>query len=122
MKSVLAAVAVLGALFAPPASAQTSVVPENAAQVRMSFAPVVRQVAPAVVNVYATRKVEVAANPLFADPLFRQFFGGGVEPPARVQSSLGSGTIVDPSGLIVTNHHVIKDATEVKVALADKRE
>ncbi len=123
MKFFPAALALLASFAGfSPASAQTSVVPESKAQLQYSFAPVVRQVAPAVVNVYATRKVEVAINPLFADPMFRQFFGGGAEPPARLQSSLGSGTIVDPSGIIVTNHHVIKDATEVKVALQDKRE
>jgi len=106
------------------AAAQTPVVPESRAQVQLSFAPVVKKVAPAVVNVYATRKVETRAmSPLFDDPLFRQFFGGGGGVPrARMESSLGSGTIVDRSGLIVTNHHVIKDATDVKVALADKRE
>ncbi len=117
----------LAALLALPAvgRAQTSVVPENRAQIALSFAPVVRKVAPAVVNVYASRKVESqAVSPLFDDPLFRQFFGGGGggAPRARMESSLGSGTIVDRSGLIVTNNHVIKDATEVKVALADKRE
>ena len=122
MKSVPAALALLALLGAAPALAQTTAVPESKGQVQYSFAPVVRQVAPAVVNVYASRKVEQQVNPLFADPMFRQFFGGGAEPPARVQSSLGSGTIVDPSGIIVTNHHVIKDATEVKVALHDKRE
>jgi Do/DeqQ family serine protease len=106
------------------ASGQTTVVPESRAQIALSFAPVVRKVAPAVVNVYATRKVQQQAmSPLFDDPLFRQFFGGGGGMPrARMESSLGSGTIVDRSGLIVTNHHVIKDATDVKVALADKRE
>ncbi|MDK9697093.1 MAG: Do family serine endopeptidase [Siculibacillus sp.] len=106
------------------ASAQTAV-PESRAQIALSFSPIVRKVAPAVVNVYATRKVErQAMSPLFDDPLFRQFFGGGGGgmPRARMESSLGSGTIVDRSGLIVTNHHVIKDATDVKVALADKRE
>lgn len=122
MKSFPAALAVLAALGAAPATAQVTAVPESKAQLQYSFAPVVRQVAPAVVNVYASRKVEAQANPLFADPLFRQFFGGGAEQPARVQSSLGSGTIVDPAGVIVTNFHVIKDATEVKVALHDKRE
>jgi Do/DeqQ family serine protease len=115
------------ALLAAPiaAIAQTTVVPENRAQIALSFAPIVRKVAPAVVNVYATRKVQQQAmSPLFDDPLFRQFFGGGGGgmPRARMESSLGSGTIVDRSGLIVTNHHVIKDATDVKVALADKRE
>ena len=113
------------ALFVAPiaAIAQTTVVPENRAQIALSFAPIVRKVAPAVVNVYATRKVQQQAmSPLFDDPLFRQFFGGGGMPRSRMESSLGSGTIVDRSGLIVTNHHVIKDATDVKVALADKRE
>ncbi len=115
------------ALFAAPftAAAQTTVVPESRAQVQLSFAPIVRKVAPAVVNVYATRKVQQQAmSPLFDDPLFRQFFGGGggSMPRARMESSLGSGTIVDRSGVIVTNFHVIKDATDVKVALADKRE
>jgi Do/DeqQ family serine protease len=104
-----------------PAPAQPSV-PQSRAEVALSFAPVVKRVAPAVVNVYASRKVEAQINPLFADPLFRQFFGGRGQPPARMESSLGSGTIVDRSGIIVTNHHVIKDATEVKVALADRRE
>jgi S1-C subfamily serine protease len=115
----------LTAVLAVPglAAAQTTVVPESRAQVQLSFAPVARKVAPAVVNVYATRRVQTQAmSPLFDDPLFRQFFGGGGAPRARMESSLGSGTIVDRSGLIVTNHHVIKDATEVKVALADKRE
>ncbi|MER2604250.1 MAG: Do family serine endopeptidase [Siculibacillus sp.] len=125
MKSMPAVLALLPALAllatVGVADAQTAV-PESRAQVSLSFAPVVKAVAPAVVNVYATRRVEQHANPLFADPLFRQFFGGGIEPPARIQSSLGSGTIVDRSGLIVTNHHVIRDADEVKIALADKRE
>lgn len=122
MKSLSAALAFLAAFAAAPVLAQTAVVPQSKAELQYSFAPVVRQVAPAVVNVYATRKVEQQVNPLFADPLFRQFFGGGIEPPARMQSSLGSGTIVDPSGVIVTNHHVIQGATDVKVALSDRRE
>jgi Do/DeqQ family serine protease len=59
--------------------------------------------------------------PLMDDPIFRRFFGQGV-PREQVQRSLGSGVIVDPSGLIMTNNHVIEGATEVKVSLADKRE
>ena len=75
--------------------------------------------APAVVNVYAARVVE-NRNPFMNDPLFRQFFGA--VPREQVLRSLGSGVIVDPSGLVVTNYHVIEGASEVKVALADKRE
>lgn len=123
MPVALALAALVGLGGLAPAGAQP-VAPESRTQVTLSFSPVVKAVAPAVVNVYASRKVEAQVNPLFADPFFRQFFGGmgDAEPPARIQSSLGSGTIVDPSGIIVTNVHVIRDATDVKVALADKRE
>jgi len=94
----------------------------TAAELRLSYAPVVQRVAPAVVNVYAAKVVQ-NRNPLFDDPIFRQFFGGTPGGGGRqIQRSLGSGVIVDPSGLIVTNVHVIEGADEVKVALADKRE
>ena len=56
--------------------------------------------------------------------IFRRFFGDNAPgvPRGRSQSSLGSGVIVDPSGLVITNNHVIENMTEVKVALADRRE
>lgn len=107
-----------------PASAQQRVVPDTRAQVQLSLSPVVKRAAPAVVNVYGARAVQRPQNPLADDPFFRRFFGGdgfGV-PQERVQRSLGSGVIVDPAGLIVTNHHVIENMTEVKVSLADRRE
>jgi Do/DeqQ family serine protease len=92
----------------------------NISELRLSYAPVVQRVAPAVVNVYAAKVVQ-SRNPLFEDPIFRRFFGMPGDRP-RVQRSLGSGVIVDPSGLIVTNGHVIEGADEVKISLADKRE
>jgi Do/DeqQ family serine protease len=90
----------------------------------LSFAPIVKRVAPAVVNVYASRTVRQRVSPFFSDPFFRRFFGdGGVGPRSqRVQRSLGSGVIVDPSGLLVTNHHVIENADDIKVTLSDRRE
>jgi Do/DeqQ family serine protease len=87
----------------------------------LSYAPVVQHVAPAVVNVYAAKVVQ-NRNPLFEDPIFRRFFGAPGGGGEQIQRSLGSGVIVDPSGLIVTNVHVIEGADEVKVSLADKRE
>src|SRR5262245_33957865 len=103
-----------------PAAAQDRRVPTGP-ELKLSFAPIVQRVAPAVVNVYAAKVVE-NRNPLFDDPLFRRFFGTPDMPRDRVQRSLGSGVIVDPGGLVVTNNHVIEGASEVKVALADKRE
>ncbi|MFA6266862.1 MAG: Do family serine endopeptidase [Pseudolabrys sp.] len=112
--------AALLTVFTAAAPAQERRVP-NANELRLSYAPVVHHVAPAVVNVYAAKTVQTR-NPLFDDPIFRRFFGGGPGGQSQVQRSLGSGVIVDPSGLIVTNVHVIEGADEIKVSLADKRE
>src|SRR5689334_8051698 len=118
-------VCLLAALFAACLSvnavAQERRVPTQS-ELRLSYAPVVQHVAPAVVNVYAARMVQ-NRNPLLDDPIFRRFFGvPGGGPSNQVQRSLGSGVIVDAGGLIVTNNHVIEGADEVKVSLADKRE
>src|SRR6202521_5484521 len=98
----------LGPLTA--AAQETRAVPTSPAQLTLSYAPVVKRVAPAVVNVYAAKIVE-NRNPLLDDPIFRRFFGtpGGGE---QVQRSFGSSVIVDPAGLVVTNIHVIEAATE----------
>lgn len=100
------------------------VAPQSLEQVQLSFAPVVQLAAPAVVNVYATRMQEVRDPFAQMDPFFRRFFGDQMQPRPRerMASSLGSGVIVDASGLIVTNNHVIEQASDVRVSLADRRE
>jgi serine protease Do len=101
---------------------EATAVPHSAATVQLTFAPVVRRVAPAVVNVYSRSVVKQQINPLFADPLFQQFFGVSPEFRQRVQQSLGSGVIVRGDGVIITNRHVIEGGQNIVVALADKRE
>src|SRR5215212_2108941 len=114
-------IAVLATLSAGGASAQDRRVPSSAAELRLSYAPIVQRVQPAVVNVYAAKTVQ-NRNPLLDDPVFRRFFGVPGQQPEQMQRSLGSGVMVDPSGLVVTNNHVIEGADEVKVSLSDKRE
>ncbi len=105
---------------------QDKVVPESKQQLEFSYAPVVKKVAPAVVNIYATRVVRSQhISPLRNDPIYRHFFGedffmGGS--PTRIQRSLGSGVIVSPNGIVITNNHVIRNAEAIKVVLLDKRE
>ncbi len=100
-------------------------VPETSQQIHLSFAPVVRTVAPAVVNIYSRRVVQTRTSPLFNDPFFQRFFGQNSPfgmPRQRIENSLGSGVVVSPDGVIVTNNHVIAGADEVTVVFADRRE
>src|ERR1700758_228054 len=114
-------VLLMAAGLAVPALAQERRVPSSAAELRLSYAPIVQRVQPAVVNVYAAKVVQ-NHNPLLDDPIFRRFFGVPGQQPEQMQRSLGSGVMVDASGLVVTNNHVIEGADQVKVSLADKRE
>jgi Do/DeqQ family serine protease len=107
--------------FASGALAQQRVVPPSPDALRMSYAPIVQRVTPAVVTVSAAKTV-ANRNPLMEDPFFRRFFGGPQFGGPREQRSLGSGVIVEADGLVVTNNHVIDGADQVKVTLADKRE
>jgi serine protease Do len=112
-------------LLALPAFADKAV-PAGREQLQLSYAPLVRKVAPAVVNIYSRKVVRSAPLPsLLEDPVLRRFFGD-VGPPGRpsrrVQNSLGSGVVVDASGLVVTSHHVVAGADEITVVLADRRE
>ncbi|WP_455465537.1 DegQ family serine endoprotease [Bartonella sp. B39] len=97
-------------------------IPQTQKEITLSFAPLVKKTIPSVVNIYAARQIR-ARSPFEGDPFFEKFFGRFQNNrPLRTQSSLGSGVIVDVRGLVVTNYHVIKDASEIKVALSDGRE
>src|SRR5258708_1832225 len=91
-----------------------------------TFAPVVKHVVPAVVNISSSKVVRNQEMPgnFLDDPMFRRFFGGRMPqmPRERRAESLGSGVVVSPDGYILTNNHVVEGATQVKVAFADQRE
>src|SRR6476646_3412062 len=114
------------AVAVTPASAETQrVVPESAVAMKQSFAPVVKRAAPAVINVYVSRKVKQIVSPFADDPFFSRLFGDNFGiPRERIQNSLGSGVLVSPEGLAVTNNHVIQGSgeAEITVALSDGRE
>jgi Do/DeqQ family serine protease len=92
-------------------------VPGDAATMRLSFSPIVKRTAPAVVNVFSKRMVRTQV-----DPFWGMFMGGGGVPQQRVAQSLGSGSIVRADGVVITNHHVIDGAQEITVVTADRRE
>jgi serine protease Do len=125
----LPAAPVAPAAPAVPASPvpEAKAAPAGRAEVQLSFAPVVRRVAPAVVNIY-TRKVELKRqrSVLLDDPVWRRFFpddfSGGGSVQKQVRTSLGSGVVVNADGIIVTNVHVVRGAEEIRVILSDRRE
>ncbi len=124
-KALVVAVAVMLVADSTVASGQARI-PGSREEINLSFAPLVKRAAPAVVNIYTKRVVrDRPVSPFFDDPFFRRFFGDRFSfgrPRERVENSLGSGVIVRSNGLIVTNHHVIKKADEITVVLADRRE
>lgn len=93
----------------------------------VSYAEAVALAAPAVVSIKTTKEIPIEQNPLYQDPLFRQFFGDpreyeqNPEGQPELQQGLGSGVIVSDKGYILTNHHVIKGADSIVVTLADGR-
>ena len=104
-----------------PVQAQTQV-PTSQAQISLSFAPLVKQAAPAVVNIYAKRIVQSRVSPFASDPFFRDFFGDMGRAQPRVQNSLGSGVILSSDGYLVSNYHVVGGASDIRVVLNDRRE
>ncbi len=87
-----------------------------------TLAPMLERVTPAVVNISTRGQVRIQRNPLLQDPFFRRFFNLPEQPSHRDTQSLGSGVIVDAAnGYILTNNHVIENATEITVTLQDGR-
>src|SRR5210317_41656 len=88
----------------------------------VSYADAVQKTAPAVVNIFTTTLTRREAHPFFSDPLFRRFFGEELsQPRVEKRNNLGSGVIVNKNGYIITNDHVIENASEIRVVLRDGR-
>ncbi len=118
------AVSMIALIMAMPLSAEAQTaksVPQSQMQMQLSFAPLVKQTAGAVVNVYAERMVQ-RQSPFAGDPFFEQFFGQRMPNRTEKQSSLGSGVIVEANGTVITNNHVVDGADDIKIALSDGRE
>jgi Do/DeqQ family serine protease len=98
----------------PQLAEATRTIPTSIVTMKQSFAPVVKKVAPAVVNISSKRMVRTV------DPFF-ELFGLGA-PRGRIEGSLGSGVIVRADGVIITNNHVVAGGQEITVALNDRRE
>lgn len=85
-----------------------------------SLADAAKKAMPSVVNIYSSKEVR-QRNPVYDDPIMRRFFPGLPDGPTRRATSLGSGVIVSSDGYILTNNHVIEDADDVQIVLADGR-
>jgi serine protease DegQ len=110
---------ILLVLVGASASAQ---LPFLSSDEKPSLAPLLKMVTPAVVNISSTAQVPVARNPLFDDPFFDRFFRMPDQPQSVPRRSAGSGVIIDAErGYVVTNNHVIENADEITVTLADRR-
>ncbi len=114
--ALLAAVlAIAGPGIAGPRPAAAQPLPSSRSDLQFSYAPLVKKVSPAVVNIYTAKTLKMQRRLPFPFP-------GMPQEGSRVQNSLGSGVIVKPDGLIVTNNHVVRGADEIRVVLADRRE
>jgi Do/DeqQ family serine protease len=115
-RAILAATLLSGGMaMADPAGALAQALPTDRSELAYSYAPLVKRVSPAVVNIYTTTTARVQRRLPFPFP-------GMPQAGERVQNSLGSGVLVRSDGLIVTNAHVVKGADEIRVVLADRRE
>ncbi|MCK5500622.1 MAG: trypsin-like peptidase domain-containing protein, partial [Tritonibacter mobilis] len=107
----------------PLAAQAETKVPQSQTEISLGFAPLVKEAAPAVVNIYAKIiRQDRARSPFADDPFFDDFFRQFAQPRPRVQTSLGSGVILSEDGIVVSNYHVVGEASDIRVVTNDRRE
>lgn len=111
-------------LMSPGEAFAQKIIPQSQQHITLSYAPLVKQTAPTVVNIYTQKKVRVQTSPFLSDPFFSRFFGKAFKGPnrERVENTLGSGVIISKDGLIITNNHVIDNASDIRIVLHDRSE
>ncbi len=107
--------------LATSVSAETKV-PQDQTEIALGFAPLVKEAAPAVVNIFAKQIVQARQTPFTGDPFFDQLFRSFGNPQPRLESSLGSGVILSEDGIVVSNYHVVGMSTDIRVQLNDRSE
>lgn len=111
----------LALTLSTPSWAETRV-PQSQAEISLGFAPLVKAAAPAVVNIYAKIVTQGYDSPFAGDPFFQDLFRGFGTPRPQVQNSLGSGVILSADGIVVSNYHVVAEASEIRVVTTDRKE
>jgi Do/DeqQ family serine protease len=120
---VLLGTRLAGRIETPTRAAETAPLPA-ALPLGPDFRAIARRATPAVVNISALQVYRTEGSPFLSDPFFREFFGRDLPfrmPQEERKTSLGSGVMVSPEGVIVTNNHVIEHARQIAITTADRR-
>ncbi|WP_051908781.1 trypsin-like peptidase domain-containing protein [Candidatus Odyssella acanthamoebae] len=103
--------------------ADSSKTPASLEEIKLSFSPIVKKVAPAVVSIYTVHVTERPLHPLFDDDFLNNFLDYSQAPLRQeLSKSMGSGVIISPDGTVITCAHVVQNAKAIEIRLSDNRQ